>query len=194
MRAVCAEISVAGILVTGIFLPRTHSMPIRTNSIGTSLPEESFKDIACAVTGVEDEFVSITLTPTDRRHITVHRERWNATKNESLQLEEVFMELLRDWGPFLSLPLYYEATTSLLRGEERVLQETPIVRQGVIVSKQRVHLLTQGTAFKITASGESLESVEGHLRRFLSHTELRTTQCIKLYHHAVTFTTISAEK
>ena len=104
------------------------------------------------------------------------------------------MELLHDWGCFLLLPLYYEAMTHLLGGEERVIQEVPVVRQGIIVSKQRVHLLNKDTAFTITGNGDDMGTVEEHIRRFLSHTALQSVQWINLYHHDVTSTAASVGK
>lgn len=60
----------------------------------------------------------------------------------------------------------------------------------VEVSRQKVHLLNDETAFKLTAIGQDLETMESHIRRLLQHTTLRAVQWVNLYQYDVTFTTL----
>jgi hypothetical protein len=65
-----------------------------------------------------------------------------------------------------------------------------VVRDGHPVTTQRVHLLDPTTAFKLTALGSGLDTLEQHLHRFLRHTQLDAIHWVNLHHHDVTFTTL----
>ena len=85
-------------------------------------------------------------------------------------------------------------TTALIHffgGPGRVIQEIPVIRDGHQLTTQRVHLLDPATAFKLTALGTGLNTVEEHLRRFLHHTKLNAIQWVNLHEHDVTFTTLT---
>lgn len=141
--------------------------------------------------GVQHEFASTTLTPSDRKDFSVDMARWKPTDDHGDRYSKLMLGLLSDWGCFLQLPLYYEAITHFFGGEEDVIRDIPVVRDGVEVTTQKVHLLTPHTAFKITAVGDHLETIEEHMRRFLHHTPLRTIQWVNLFQHDITFTTLS---
>jgi GxxExxY protein len=140
---------------------------------------------------VQHEFVSTTLSLSDRKDFAVGMARWKPIHDYGDRFSELMIGLLNDWGCFLQLPLYYEAITHFFGGEENVIRDTPVIRDGVEVTTHKVHLLTPDTAFKVTAVGDHLETVEEHMRRFLHHTPLRTIQWVNLYQHDVTFTTLS---
>jgi GxxExxY protein len=152
------------------------------------------KLINLGATSVTHEFVSTTLTVASRKQISIDQQRWNSNGEESTRFRSLLLELLDDWGCFLRLPLYCEAITHFFGGERRVIQEVAVVRQGVEVSRQRVHLLNENMAFKITANASDLDTTEEHLRRFLCHTKLRTLQWVNLHHHDVTFATLTNTK
>lgn len=139
---------------------------------------------------VQHEFVSTTLTAAERRRFFVHRDRWRALDAESVKYHELMIDLLNDWGGFLSLPLYYKGIMYFFGGEDNVVHDIPVVREGVNVTTQKVHLLNQAIAFKITAFPRPLEAIEQHLRCFLHHTLLEAIQWVNLDHHDVTFTTL----
>ncbi|MCU0979918.1 MAG: GxxExxY protein [Pirellulaceae bacterium] len=143
---------------------------------------------------VQHEFVSTTLTPAQRRCLNVQADRWHATGEASLRFHELLRELLADWGGFLQLPLYYDAVSHFFGGPDRVIQDIPVVRDGHPVTTQRVHLLDPTTAFKLTALGSGLDTLEQHLHRFLRHTQLDAIHWVNLHHHDVTFTTLIRTK
>ena len=149
------------------------------------------KLINLGAASVQHEFVSTTLTAADRRFLNVETGRWQATGEASIRFHELLRETLSDWGGFLQLPLYYDVVIHFFGGPDRVIQEIPVVRDGRPVTTQRVHLLDPVTAFKLTALGKGLDTVEEHLRRFLRHTELNAIHWVNLHQHDVTFTTLT---
>ena len=155
----------------------------------TGLPRAKLINLGAA--SVQHEFVSTTLTPAERRRLNVQSDRWRATGEMSIRFQQLLRELLGDWGAFLQLPLYYDALVHFFGGSDRVIQEIPVIRDGHQVTTQRVHLLDSTTAFKLTALGKGLDSVEEHLRRFLRHTELDAIHWVNLHQHDVAFTTLT---
>jgi GxxExxY protein len=140
---------------------------------------------------VQHEFVSTTLSPADRRRLTIHRDRWRASGSPSVRFYELLIALLNEWGGFLQLPLYYEGLTHFFGGPDQVIREIAVIREGREVTRQKVHLPDPETAFKSTAVESPLGMMEEHLRRFLRHTKLRTIQWVNLHQHDVTFTTLT---
>jgi hypothetical protein len=59
-----------------------------------------------------------------------------------------------------------------------------------MLGKERRHLLDPTTAFKLTALGSGLDTLEQHLHRFLRHTQLDAIHWVNLHHHDVTFITL----
>jgi GxxExxY protein len=139
---------------------------------------------------VQDRFVSTQLTLERRREFTPNFKRWDKLHVEDHRFQETVIAMLNDWGGFLSLPLYQQALTQIFGGEDRVIQHIPVVRDGIEVCQQPVHLLRSDTAFKLTALPGSLETAEEHMRRFLHHTKLRCIQWVNMYHHEIQFITL----
>ena len=184
-------------------------MPIKVHCDLVDLAEDQFKRVAYTVTGigytlhneygslfwekqsVEDEFISTTLTLDDRRQFTCDTSHWNAINSESQRLHDLLLQILADWGCNLQLPLYYDALTHFFGGIDSVIQDIPVIRDGVQVTQQRAHLITPDTAFKITALGD-VDVMHTHLQRFVRHTSLRYIQWINLHQNNVTLTTISS--
>ena len=100
------------------------------------------------------------------------------------------MELLRDWGTALELPLYHQVVVHLLGGEESVTHLLPLQRDGVPLGNQRFHLMEPDAAFRITALDEVSPNYETHLQRLLAHSPLKAIHWINISYHDVTFTTI----
>jgi GxxExxY protein len=140
---------------------------------------------------VQHEFVSTTLTPTDRKRLAIHGDRWDATGESSVKLYQLLIAMLNDWGGFLQLPLYYDGLTHFFGGPDAVIRDIPVIREGREVARQKAHLLDPETAFKLTAVDSPLGMMEEHLRRFLNHTKLRAIQWVNLHQHDVTFTTLT---
>jgi len=142
-------------------------------------------------TRVQSRFVNTTLTPQARRQMAVDTSRWEEEGDGSRRLRLAFIELLEDWGGFLELPLYLEALTHLLGGEDQVVQGVSFTRNGLMLGKQRLHLLAPDTAFRVTALPEAdAEDHEHHLRALLRHSPLRVMQWLNMVRHKVNLVTL----
>jgi len=139
---------------------------------------------------VESRFVNTGITPDVRKRFKIHTERWRDLDGPSRELRELFLGMLQDWGVFLELSLYTDATMHFFGGEESVAQLVPITRNGIVLGNQRLHLLTPEIAFRVTAATDSPESYERQLRSLLNLTPLRAMQWINLNHHNIEFVTL----
>lgn len=140
---------------------------------------------------VEHEYLSTTLTPSERRRFAFVNKDWRVVNDESQQLRETLAALLEDWGAFLEIPLYREALTHFLGGAERVVGVVPVCSGERCIGEQPVHFLTRDTAFSLTALTRNQAAMEDHQRRFLKHTPLKHIQWINFNHHTIEFTTLS---
>jgi GxxExxY protein len=140
---------------------------------------------------VESRFVNTSLTAEARRELTVDSRRWRPTGPASQALQTTLLELLEDWGGFLELRLYLEALTHFLGGEEKVVRMVGLRRNGVPLGNQRFHLVSEDTAFRLTALTEGAENYEPQLHSLLRLSPLRTLQWINLAGHQVQFVTLS---
>jgi GxxExxY protein len=140
---------------------------------------------------VESKFVNTTLTAHTRREFVVDTRRWRESDAASQLIRERLLDLLKDWGGFLELPLYTEALTHFLGGEETVLRMIPLARDGLPLGNQRVHMLASDMAFRLTALPDGAESYEPHLRALLRHSRLRAVQWINMSRHRIEFVTLT---
>lgn len=122
---------------------------------------------------VEHEFVNNHIALAQRQTFRVEISRWRSPDSESRRFQELLVTLLRDWGTYLELELYAEAVTHFFGGPERVVLDVDVTSNGIIVGTQKLRLLNETTAFKLTSLSHDLESYESHLRRLLLHTQLR---------------------
>lgn len=65
---------------------------------------------------VEKQFVSTTLDLAERRRVVVHSSDWQPVNESSCRLHQICLELLADWGAFLSVALYREAIVHFFGG------------------------------------------------------------------------------
>jgi len=140
---------------------------------------------------VQGRFVSTQLTPELRKRFTIDDASWRAVNPRSRLLKETMIELLRDWGAFLECNLYREALMHRLGGAEFVLRRVQVFSEDQPLGDQEMHLVTDDTAFAVSAITESTEGMRSHLGRFLAHTSLRHLQWINLNHHHIEFVTLS---
>src|ERR1043166_8108734 len=127
---------------------------------------------------VEHEFVSTRLTTEKRYQFSTDETTWQDLDADGAWLREFMKDLLRDWGAFLDVDLFYEAVQYFRGGPEQVIGTVQIVRDSRVIGTQHAHLLNPDTAFKLTAITQDLEYYTEHLRRFLQHTALRAVQWI----------------
>ena len=135
---------------------------------------------------VDAQFVNAPLTAGERRSFEVHDARW---RGDAATLAWM-VEMLRDWGTALELPLYHEAIVHVLGGEAEVVRQFPMHRDGVPIGSQRFYMMETDAAFRITAFPELLPGYETHVRRLLAHSPLRAVHWINIAYRHVTFTTI----
>ncbi|MDF7823095.1 GxxExxY protein [Pontiellaceae bacterium B12227] len=140
---------------------------------------------------LQHEFVSTNLTFEKRRRLTIKDSEWENLGASSQQLKGVMLALLGDWGAFLDTTLYTDAVTHFLGGPERILTPVEVISGGNVLGTQNVRMLSEGTAFKITATTKNINYYKKDLLRFLSHTNLKSVQWINLNHHNIEFRTLS---
>jgi GxxExxY protein len=136
---------------------------------------------------VDWRFVNAPLTLDERRAFSVDARRWLGDDNT----KNLIVELLRDWGTALELPLYYQAMIHLLGGESVVTKQLPVQRGGIPLGNHRFHLMEPQAAFRITAFNEISIGYETHVKRLLKLSQLKAIHWINIGYHEVTFTTIA---
>jgi hypothetical protein len=136
-------------------------------------------------------FVSTRLTPERRRRYRVEDALWHDTDSDGAWLRKTMLDLLADWGAFLPAELCRQAVVHLRGGDENVVRTIEIADGSRAIGSQRAHLLNPAAAFKLSAVTRDPAAHEQQLRKFLSHTHLRTLQWINLNHHTITFKTLS---
>jgi len=139
---------------------------------------------------VQSRFINARVTPDERCRFEIVTTRWVGADTESEALQSRFVALLRDWGGYLELPLYIEALTHFLGGEQNVIRPLPLTRNGAKLVHQNFHLLTPETAFRITALPDGAEDHERQLCSLLNHSPLRAIQWVNLARHRVEFVTL----
>ena len=76
-------------------------------------------------------------------------------------------------------------------GDDSVVRTLEIVDGSRAIGTQSAHLLNPTAAFRLSAVTRDPATYEQQLRKFLSHTRLRTIQWINLNHHTITLKTLS---
>ncbi len=136
-------------------------------------------------------FVSTQLTPERRRRYRIEDSAWLDADRDAAWLKTTMLDLLSDWGAFLPAELCQQAVVHLRGGEEKVVGDIEIVDGPRDMGTQHAHLLSPSTAFRLSAVTRDPTAYEQQLRKFLSHTRLRTLQWTNLDHHTITFKTLS---
>lgn len=142
---------------------------------------------------VEHEFINAPWRREDRLRFQVEDAGWGAAE-ETVDLKQLIVELVRDWGLGLENPLYEEAVTHFLGGEAAVVQPVEIAVHDQKLGVQAFRLLNPETAFKITSLASNAAQYEEHLRRLLAHTSLKQIQWINLGRRTVTFRTVGRRR
>lgn len=135
---------------------------------------------------VDSRFVNAPITLEERRAFAVEDRRWRGDGTA----RDWMVELLRDWGTALELPLYYQAMIHLLGGEALVTKQLPMQRGDIPLGNQRFHLMNPEAAFRITAFNEVTTGYESQVRRLLKLSQLKAFHWINIGLREVTFTTI----
>jgi GxxExxY protein len=139
---------------------------------------------------IEHEFVNTTLNDANRRSFTLRNADWNPALPGAARFHEILSRVLYDWGTGLELPLYEEALTYFLGGEQTVCAEIAVTSRDSDLGTLRVRLAAPNVAFKLTALTERPEAFASHARRLLAHTPLTAILWANLTPGTVTFTAL----
>lgn len=139
---------------------------------------------------VEHEFANTMLRHNDRVRFEVAADGWVELADSRQPLMPMVIDLLRDWGTCLSVPLYAQAITHFLGGRDYVVRPVEVFSENRQVGTQNVRLAAPGIAFKVTAFDPPTDAFENHARRFLKHARLQAIQWINISLDLVTFRTI----
>ncbi len=136
---------------------------------------------------VDSRFVNAPMTLEQRRAFTDDDRRWQSDGTT----KDWMVELLRDWGTALELPLYHQAMIHLLGGEAVVTKLIPMQRGDISLGNQRFHLMEADAGFRITAFREIATGYDSQVKRLLRFSPLKAMHWINIGLHEVTFATIS---
>jgi hypothetical protein len=139
---------------------------------------------------VESRFVSTNITPAKRYEISFDETEWQDLDEDSVSLKRLMVDLLNDWGAFLSTDLFYDAVIHFRGGEENVVKEIEVVEDGRLIGTQKKHLLNPQTAFNISAVTRNERQHAEHLRRMIRHTNLKAVQWVNFNHDLIAFRTL----
>jgi GxxExxY protein len=139
---------------------------------------------------VEHRFVSTRITPEKRYAFVIDDSEWHDRDEDSIWLKELMTNLVKEWGAFLGVNLFYEAIYHFRGGEENVVKTIEIKQGANIFGSQKVHLINSGVAFKISAITKGETYYEQDLRRFIRIASLRALQWINFNHEKIVFKTI----
>jgi hypothetical protein len=110
--------------------------------------------------------------------------------DDSSWLKNMIVTLLKEWGAFLDINLFYDAINHFRGGKENVVQEIKVMYNSHVMGEQSIHLLNPKVAFKISAVTKEFELYEKHLRRFIKYADIKAIQWINFDHHEIVFKTI----
>lgn len=112
------------------------------------------------------------------------------SSQNDLHFEPLSIDLLRDWGTGLSLPLHQQALCHLLGGETCVESLVQLRRGGVELGEQRFPMYAEGAAFRLTAVPRATPKYGNQLRKLLNHSPLTRITWVNIALGEVTFTTL----
>jgi len=116
---------------------------------------------------VEYRFVSTRLTPEKRFNFKIDDHEYQELDKDSIWLKQLVVNLLKEWGAFLDINLFYDAIHYFRGGKEKVLQKIKVMSDSHVIGEQSIHLLNPRTAFKISAIIKEIDNYELHLQRFI---------------------------
>lgn len=142
---------------------------------------------------VEGCRVQTRITEEVREDYTIHDKNWQSLSSKSRSLKETLINLLEDWGAFLSTSLYFEGIKKLLRPEIMLEKRLDIIVEGQVVGRQKFNVLDSDVGFAITAIRDHPERYQEHLQRMLKHTALQAIEWINMEHDDIYFRTVEVE-
>jgi GxxExxY protein len=129
---------------------------------------------------VEARFVNAPASYADRSNLLINADRWSARDQTDEKFLNTIFELTKNWGWGLDLALYAEALIHFAGGELAVAQRLPLKRGGVALGNQLFHLLSDDTAFRLTALNDRFDAHEKQLVSLLKLSPLRRMHWINM--------------
>ncbi len=139
---------------------------------------------------MEKRFISTTLSLEERRRFVVHESDWRPACESSRRLYRICLELLADWGAFLSTALYRDALIHFFGGSSVVMRKIPVFDGDVVLGTHEVCLIADNIALALTALKDGKATMKDHLKKFLRHTKLGYIQWVNLDNHKIEFRTL----
>jgi GxxExxY protein len=139
---------------------------------------------------VKHRFVSTRITPEKRHDLMIDDAEWHDHDEDCRWLKELITELVKEWGAFLGIRLFYEAINHFRGGEENVVREIEISHGSHVLGTQKIDTLNSEVAFKISSITKGEAFYENHLRRFVRFAPVKVMQWINFNHHRIVFKTI----
>jgi GxxExxY protein len=139
---------------------------------------------------VEHEFISTTLNETLRKQIRIQDNNWREHSGVAEKLRGFLVDLLNDWGAFLSTQIYEEALIHLLGGKEHIIRPVEVKHNDRILGSQKLNVLSESEFFMITANRKNPLRHGTHLRKLLLHSPFEHLYWINLNHSHLQLTTL----
>jgi len=139
---------------------------------------------------IKKRFISTSIDKTDRYNFDINYTYWLDLDSDAIWFKKMMNDLIKDWGVFLDLNLFYDAICYFRGGVEKVINNLIVVNEGIKLGEQKVHLLNSKTAFKITAISRDFKYYEEHMKRFLHYVDLEAIQWVNFNKRKITFKTI----
>lgn len=139
---------------------------------------------------VEHRFVSTRITPEKRYAVRIDDLEWQDLDEDSVWLKHLMTNLVKEWGAFLACSLFDEAICHFRGGEENVFKRIEIRHDSNILGMQKVGMINDEVAFKISSITKGGTFYGQDLRRFVRFTSLRALQWINFNHDKIVFKTM----
>lgn len=140
---------------------------------------------------VQHRFVSTSLLPEDRYEYSIAERDWHVVGAVAKGLKPLVLDLVADWGMFLSVTLFVQAVHHFLGGRDQVVRQVELLDGERRIGTQQMHLLCEDEAFHISAIPETEKWYATHLTRLLGHTKLKSIQWINFDRHTIGFRTVT---
>lgn len=148
------------------------------------------KIINFGTSSIEKDFVSTKLNLIKRHSFFINSDDWHDIDNNGKSFKNLIINLLNDWGAFLDIQLFYDAIVFFCGGINNVLGNVELFCDNKIVGKQKIHLLNNKVAFRLSGITKEKKFYRKHLVKFLNHTKLDALQWVNFNHHNIEFETI----
>lgn len=140
---------------------------------------------------IQGKLIATPFDSNTRRRFNLLTDSWQDLTPACIQLREILLSLLQDWGAFLELPLYQEALMHFLGGQANVELNAVLTHNGISLGTQKMLRHAPDIAFRLTAVTEGQQHVQSHLQRLLALTQLKAIQWINLNRTQIELTTIT---